>query len=309
MHDMASPSPPSPPARHALPAMLAGSAALAFGPWLVRVADVPPLASAFWRLALAAPLLLLLARLFSRRAPVQSLPDPAPNPTLRPRIAGLALVAGLAFAADLAAWHVGIMRTTLANATLLANGATFMLPLWVWLARRQPPGGGGLAALALAAAGTALLLGHSAELSPRHLVGDLLCLAAALAYTVYLVAMERLRAHADALPALALATLAGALALAPLAAAGPLWPQDWRPIAALAIGSQLIGQGLIVYAVAHLPPLIVGLALLVQPGISALVGAARFGEVPGPVQIAGMALVVAALLVARLPPDWRLRGR
>jgi drug/metabolite transporter (DMT)-like permease len=284
------------PARWALPAMLAGSACLAFGPLLVRLADVPPLASAFWRMALAAPLLLLFARMARGPSPA------AVPPAVRRTIPGLALAAGLAFAADLAAWHLGIVRTTLANATLLANAATFMLPLWVWAARRQAPGGPGLAALALAAAGTALLLGQSADVSARHLAGDLLCLLAALCYTAYLLAMERLRGQMAALPSLALATLAGALALAPLAATGPLWPQDWRPVVALAIGSQLIGQGLIVYAVAHLPPLVVGLALLVQPAISALVGAVRFGEVPGPAQLAGMALVVAALLVARIPP-------
>jgi drug/metabolite transporter (DMT)-like permease len=72
-------------------------------------------------------------------------------------------------------------------------------------------------------------------------------------------------------------------------------------VLALALGSQVIGQGLIVYAVRHLPPLIIGLSLLVQPAISAAIGAIRFGEVPGPAELAGAALVVAALLIARLP--------
>jgi drug/metabolite transporter (DMT)-like permease len=120
-------------------------------------------------------------------------------------------------------------------------------------------------------------------------------------YTVYLVAIEKVRGTLEALPALVLATFAAALALAPLAATGVFWPQDWTPILGLAIGSQVIGQGLIVYAVRHLSPLVVGLALLVQPAISAVVGAIRFGEVPGPWEIAGAGLVVAALVIARLP--------
>jgi drug/metabolite transporter (DMT)-like permease len=40
---------------------------------------------------------------------------------------------------------------------------------------------------------------------------------------------------------------------------------------------------------------------LVQPAISATIGAMRFGEVPGPAELLGAALVVAALVVARLP--------
>ncbi|WP_372917260.1 DMT family transporter, partial [Sandarakinorhabdus sp.] len=221
------------------------------------------------------------------------------------RIIALAVLAGAAFAADLSVWHLGILRTTLANATLLANGATFLLPLYGLVILKQRLTGPQWWALACAAAGVALLLGRSAELSPRHLAGDLLCLAAALFYTVYLVAIEKVRGTLEAFPALALATLASAIALAPLAASGALggifWPHDWTPIVGLAIGSQVIGQGLIVYAVRHLSPLVVGLTLLVQPAISAIIGAWRFGEVPGPLELLGALMVVAALLIARLP--------
>ena len=46
--------------RLAFPALLAGNIALAFGPWLVRLADTGPVAAAFWRMALAVPFLLLV---------------------------------------------------------------------------------------------------------------------------------------------------------------------------------------------------------------------------------------------------------
>jgi drug/metabolite transporter (DMT)-like permease len=285
-------STPQSAGRLAFPAMVTGSACLAFGPWLVRLADVAPLASAFWRQALAVPFLLLLAL----RAPAGRGPGAAGRGGL-----ALALLAGVAFAADLSVWHLGIMRTTLANATLLANAATFLLPLYGLVVLRQRLARPQWWALATAAAGMALLLGRSAEVSATHLAGDLLCLAAAVFYTVYLIAIEKLRGALDAMPALGLATLASALALAPLAVSGAFWPQDWTPIIALAIGSQVIGQGLIVYAVRHLSPLVVGLTLLVQPAISAIIGAVRFGEVPGPPELLGAGLVVAALVVARLP--------
>ncbi len=278
--------------RLAFPAMITGSALLAFGPWLVRLADVGPLASAFWRQALAVPFLLALAL----RAPAGR-----GLGAVTPGLLGLATLAGVAFAADLSVWHLGIMRTTLANATLLANAATFLLPLYGLVALGQRLGRMQWWALAVAMAGMALLLGRSADVSPRHFAGDLLCLAAAMFYTVYLVAIEKVRGTLDAFPALALATFASAVALAPLAASGVFWPQNWTPILALALGSQVAGQGLIVYAVRHLSPLVVGLALLVQPAISAFIGAVRFGEVPGPLELLGAGLVVAALVIARLP--------
>ncbi len=284
----------SPAGRWAFPAMIAGSACLAFGPWLVRLADVGPLASAFWRQALAVPFLIALAFVGSGGGRAAFSGSNA-------RLIGLAVLAGAAFAADLSVWHLGILRTTLANATLLANGATFLLPLYGLIVLRQRLTQPQWWALASAALGVALLLGRSAEVSARHFAGDLLCLAAALFYTVYLVAIEKVRGTLAAMPALALATLASAVALAPLAASGAFWPTDWRPILGLAIGSQVVGQGLIVYAVRHLSPLIVGLCLLVQPSISAIIGAVRFGEVPGPMELVGAALVVAALVIARLP--------
>lgn len=275
--------------------MIAGSVCLAFGPWLVRLADVGPLASAFWRQLLAVPFLFLLARLASGGRP-------AGAGAAGRRVLLMALAAGAALGIDLGLWHLGIVRTTLANATLLANAATFLLPLHAFLVLGQRPSRPQWAALALAAAGVALLLGRSADLSPRHLAGDLLCLGAAVFYTAYLIGIERARSALEPLPALALATLAAGAALAPLALLeGGAIPQDWTPILALAIGSQVIGQGLVVYAVRHLQPLVVGLALLVQPVISASIGMLRFGEVPGPWELAGAALVVAALLIARLP--------
>ena len=68
---------------------------------------------------------------------------------------------------------------------------------------------------------------------------------------------------------------------------------------ALALTSQVIGQGLLVYALKHFTPLIVGMALLTQPAIAAAVGWIAFGETLGLPDIAGMALVSVALVLAR----------
>jgi len=78
-------------------------------------------------------------------------------------------------------------------------------------------------------------------------------------------------------------------------------PADWTYVLLLAIGSQVIGQGLLVYGIGHVPPLVVGLALLTQPAISALVGWLAYGETLSPIDWIGAAAIAAALVLVRLP--------
>ena len=49
------------PGRYAFPALITANLSLALGPWMVRLADVGPVAAGFWRLALAVPFLAILA--------------------------------------------------------------------------------------------------------------------------------------------------------------------------------------------------------------------------------------------------------
>jgi drug/metabolite transporter (DMT)-like permease len=280
------------PPRLAFPALILANIFLAFGPWLVRLSDVGPVAAAFWRLALAVPVLLLLAGFVG------------PNrPRLGAPIALAIVLGGLFFAADLAAWHYGIVRTKLANATLFGNAASFLYPVYGFLIARALPSGLQAGALVLAAVGAALLMGSSYELSPDYLEGDLWSLLAGLFYAFYLVAIDRARRTLAPMPVLALSTLAGTLPLLLFALAldEQVMPTDWTPLLLLSVGSQLLGQGLLVYAVGHLSPLVVGLGLLTQPAITALTGWFAYGERLGAADLAGAGLICAALLLIRLP--------
>jgi drug/metabolite transporter (DMT)-like permease len=283
----------------AFPAVLIGSCSLAFGPWLVRLSGVGAVAAGFWRLALALPFLFAIAAM--TRQPVHW-----PGR----RLATIVGFAALFFAADLAAWHVGIHMTKLGNATLFGNVSSFAFAAWgLWLARRWPSPTQG-AALGLAAVGAALLMGSSFELSPRNFTGDLLALLAGLLYTGYLIAVQHGRGSLKAMPLLFLSSAFGAAMLLPLSLAlgEQVIPHNWTYVLLLAIGSQVIGQGLLVYGIGHVPPLIVGLALLTQPAISAFVGWTAYGETLSPVDWLGAAAIATALVLVRLP-DRGLRTR
>ena len=272
----------------AVAAMLTGNAALALGPWMVRLAEIGPAASAFWRLALAVPLLFLATRLMG-----QSLPK-ARHPWV------LLVLAGLFFAADLIAWHSGILLTKLANATIFGNAASFFFIVYGFIVARKLPEREQWIAMALAAGGVGLLLGRSYDLSPQYLAGDLLCLLGGLFYTGYLVAIDRARGQVQSWPALAVATASGVVPLLLFAlAAGPVIPEHWTPLVLLAIGSQLIGQGLMVYAIGHLPPMVIGIGLFTQPVIAAAVGWLAYGERLDGLDFMGMIAIGLAIVLAR----------
>ena len=278
--------------RLAFPALLIGSCMLAFGPWLVRLAGVGPVAAGFWRLTLALPFLFVIARATSQ---------PVHWPGRR--LAVLVALAGFFFAADLAAWHAGIHMTKLGNATLFGNTSSFIYAIWgLWLARRLPSATQA-GALLLAAIGAALLMGSSAELSATNLRGDLLAMFAGILYFGYLVCVQRARGALQSLPLLFIASAFGAAMLLPvsLGLGEQLFPENWTFVLILALSSQVIGQGLLVYAVGALPPLVVGLTLLTQPAISALVGWLAYGETLSPFDWVGAIAIAAALVLVRLP--------
>jgi drug/metabolite transporter (DMT)-like permease len=277
--------------RWAFLALLLGNIALAVGPFLVRNSGVGPVSAGFWRLALALPFLFALA--WIARQPIR---------WPRRRYTLAILLAAFFFAADLAAWHKGILLTKLGNATLFGNMSSFIVAAWgLWLARKLPTPVQAIA-LILAAVGCAMLMWGSAELSAAHLRGDLLAALAGLLYAGYLIAVDDTRKALAPLPLLFLASLFGAAMLLPAAlASGEVFaPVDWTMLFALALCSQVIGQGLLVFALGHIPPLVVGIAMLTQPALSAYLGWQFYGESLTMLDWLGAILIVVALVLVRL---------
>lgn len=271
-------------------ALVIGNVALAFGPWFVRLADVGPVAAGFWRITLAMPLLAALALARGAR----------PVAMTRGMWAMLA-IGGVAFAADLASWHLGILRTTMTNATLFGNAAILIYPIYGFLAARSWPTRAQGIALGLAAIGAGLLMGRSYQVDPRNFAGDLLCIVAGILYTVYFIVMAQVRATMRPLPALALASAATALPLLLFALLlhEQVMPQHWTPLLGLALVSQVLGQGCMIFALGQLSPLVVGIGLLVQPIVAGAVGWIEYGErLQGPDWV-GVALVALALVLVR----------
>ena len=275
----------------ALPSLLAGATCIALSPIFVRLSDVGPTASAFWRVALAAPLLWIFWAVSAKQTPKGS--------------KALLLAAALAFTGDLVFWHWSIQYTSVANSTLLANLASIFVTLAVWILWRQRPTGLFLLGLGAALAGVAMLVRTSLEFSPTGLLGDALGVVTAMFYAWYILSVKGLRDRgATTLHLMTVTTTLTAVFLAPLALASgevmlPQGTGGWLTLIGLAWVSQIAGQGLIAYSLAHLPAAFSSVGLLLQPVIAALIAWALLGEPLVALQIAGGLMVLAGIWLAR----------
>ena len=274
-------------------ALFSGAFCIALSPIGVRVSEVGPTASAFWRVALAVP---LLWALFALTCSVGT--------ALEKKQFGLLLATGLAFAGDLAFWHWSIQYTSVANSTLLANLASIFVTLTAWVLWKQRPSRLFLAGLAAALLGTGLLVRASLGFSPTALLGDALGVVTAMFYAWYLMSMKRLRERGAAtLQLMAVTTTITAVLLLPIAFASgetllPPSAAGWLKLLGLAWISHAAGQGLIAYALARLPAAFSAVGLLLQPVLAGIFAWLLLGEALAALQVAGGAVVLAGIYLA-----------
>jgi drug/metabolite transporter (DMT)-like permease len=215
----------------------------------------------------------------------------------------LIVAAGLLFAGDLAVWHWSIMLTSVANATLLANLAPIFVALAVWLLYGRRPTAMFLAGLAAALAGVTVLLGGDFRAGGGAVLGDVLGVVTAMFYGAYQLTVTRARSRTATAVIMAWSGLITAVALLPLALASgeqilPHSAAGWAKLAGLALISQVAGQSLIAYAMAHLPATFSSVGLLAQPVIAAALAWGLLGETLGWVELAGAIVVLIGIRIA-----------
>lgn len=281
--------------RLALMALLAGALAIAASPIFVRLSEVGPVATAFWRVALATPALALWMGVEpkGRHRTPSSLRD-----------AAWLAAAGLFFAGDLAVWHWSIRYTSVANATLLANFAPIFVAPAAWFLFKERFSGRFIAGMLLALAGALVLMGQSLALSADHLYGDGLGLLTAAFYAGYILVVGRLRGEFSTATIMTWSGAITAALLLPLALLSgeglmPATLQGWAILLGLALLSHAAGQSLIAYALAHLPASFSSVSLMIQPAAAAVIAWIVLAEPLGVLQAAGAGMILMGVLMAR----------
>jgi drug/metabolite transporter (DMT)-like permease len=298
----AAPSPRSSPAPPPVDFVLLTVAVVAVstsGP-LIRGADAPSLAIAFWRNALALPLLFGAVLLVGRR-----------RRELRALGSGerrLAAVAGLFLAAHFATWVPSLAFTSVASsvalvatqpvwAALIARWRGEHVPRMVWWG------------IAVAMAGAVLLTGVDLSISPRALFGDLLALLGGALAAAYVTVGAQVRTTVSTSVYVALCYGVAAIVLVVVCGVAhqPLAGYDghtWLLLVAIVVGPQLLGHTLVNRVLSTITPVVVSVAILFEIVGAAILAWIFFDEVPPASAVpAAACIVLGVVLVVRSSPD------
>ncbi|MBU6371305.1 MAG: DMT family transporter [Alphaproteobacteria bacterium] len=275
----------------AVAAVALGAAVIGFAPIGLRLSELGPMATAFWRFVFALPGLFVLAAMAPREG--------------RPQKLGPLVAAGVCFGLDLTLWHAALTHTTVLNATMLSNMTPVLAAAGGWLFLRERVSWG-------FALGAAIALGGAAVLTTSRIgagagggvTGDALALFSAVWYAAYLVILRVGRRGVDVRVAMLVTTLASLpVAVIATLATGEAWlphtAQGWLVLIGLGVIVHMGGQGLIAYGVGRLPIALSTVILWVQPVAAAALGWVLFGEALGPLAFVGAALILAGVWVVQ----------
>ena len=271
--------------------LLLGAVCIGFSPIFARMSEVGPIATAFWRMAFAAPFLFASGKISSIGA-ITSLPW---------KFIGLA---GVFFACDLIFWHLSLTYTTVANATLLTNSVPIFVTLGAWLLWRETVSKSFMMSVGVTLFGAGMLTGNTLTTAPSHLLGDSLAVLSAVFYSAYFLAIriarERVNSSRRVMFAISLVSSVIILLVA-LLTEEHIIPQTlygWGVIIALALVVQAIGQTLITAAMAQLKTSLSSVGLMLQPVVAAGVAWWLFGEVISLAQVMGGLIVLLGVYMA-----------
>jgi drug/metabolite transporter (DMT)-like permease len=280
----------------------------------MRLAGTSPSITALGRCAFALPVLGALA-VAERRRGAQRLPS---------RSRWLARLAGMFLAGDLILWSHAIDAIGAGLGTVVTNLQVLIISLLAWLILGERPRRSLVLASPVMLAGL-VLVGGLADVGGARAYGTDPALgvaygaAVAVIYAIYILTLRQATSPrapggttpegAAAAPRSAVAGVlfeatAGATATAAVVGfvlqdyrLGPAWPVlGW--LALLALTSQVIGWLLITVSMPRLAAGMIGALLLIQPAGSVALSYMFLGERPSALQLLGVVLVLAGVVVA-----------
>jgi drug/metabolite transporter (DMT)-like permease len=231
--------------------------------------------------------------------------DQAPAARMDPRRARwIALAGGVFFALDLALWNTAVMQTQAAIASLLGNLTPVFVGLLSWIVLARRPRRSFWIGVVLSLIGCVLLVSAhlDATVAAGTLIGDAIAILASVFFAGYLLTTERVRVAMDTLTFNTLAIVGSLVTLSAicLVLGLPLtgYPsRTWLALAGLGLISQLGAYYALVYALGHLPATVTSVSLLAQVPGTAMLAMLLLGEPLSAAQIAGTVIVLAGIYI------------
>lgn len=277
--------------------MLAAAVIISTSSVWVKLSEVDPSVSGFYRMFIGGSLLLLICGIKRHdlwRGWVYF---------------SWLFLAALFFAADLYFWHRSIFYVGPGLATVLGNFQVFMMALAGYLFYKEAIGWWFIVGLFMTIAGLFLLVGINwSDLTEQYKVGVLYGLLTAIAYTGFMLSLRHVQASKKSLSAYAnlgiMSLLCSIILWLQLSLDGHTIEiptlQSLISLLILGIFCQVIGWLLITQSMPNLPTSIVGVLLLLQPALSMLWDFLFFDRLMGMVDLIGLAMVLLGVYLATI---------
>ena len=280
--------------RLALPAVAVGVLAVSAAAILIRLAEAPAIAVAFWRCALGAALLLPPALMRRERFP-------------RGRDLYVGVTSGVALGAHFGFWISSLDHTSVAASVVLVSTQPVFVAILAYLLFGERTSPLSFAGILAALAGTAVIAGDD-SVGSAALLGNALALVGAVTIAIYvLIGRSSRTGGIGVLPYSVVVYSAAALALLPVGLLFEvrLWGysgETWLWLWAITLGPQIMGHTVFNWALRYVEASVISGTILAEPVVSALLAWLILSEKPGVATVVGGAVVLSGLFLL-------LRGR
>ena len=215
------------------------------------------------------------------------------------KLALLSCLSGLFLAIHFVLWFESLNHTTVAGSTTIVCTEVIWVSLGFCLLLKGRLSGKAAAAIAVTLAGS-VLIAWSDSGSGSQLYGDILALLAAVAVAVYTLIGRVVRSSISTTvyTFMVYTACAAVLVVACMLQGLPLFGYGAGPVIVgllLAVFSTILGHSIFSWCLKYFSPAFVSASKLCEPVVAAVLAAALFGEIPGPLQLGGGALILAGV--------------
>jgi len=272
-----------------------GGMLIGFAPIFVKWSYLSPSAISFWRMLLAIPFLVIF-NLIANKKILFSVKN---KKTIL-----YTAIASLAFTTDLSLWHFSMTITSVSNATIIVNSAPIFVALLAYLVFKEKPQKGFMLSFFITYIGILGLIIFSNNYANGKILGDILCMFAAICYATYLLIISRLGEETSLNIIFYTTFFCCLFSIIPMVFENGLYfPQtnfEWVNLFLLAFLCQFGGQFLITFGIGKISASNGSIGLLMQPLTATILAGFIFLEILNAIQIIFVMVSLIGIYLARV---------
>jgi drug/metabolite transporter (DMT)-like permease len=271
-----------------------GAMLIGFAPIFVKWSSLSASAILFWRMLLALPLLIIFNYIVNKQFLFR---------VKNKNTIFYTALASLAFTTDLILWHASMSITSVSNATIIVNSAPIFVAILAYLIFKEKPAKGFGVSFIITYIGIIGLIIFSNNFTSGRVLGDILCMIAAIGYAIYLLVISRLGKETS-LNIIFYTTLFCCLfSIIPMIVGGgnhiPTSHFEWKNLFLMAFLCQFGGQFLITIGIGKVSASNGSIGLLMQPLTATILAAFIFSEILNLMQILFVLITLMGIYLAR----------